>query len=58
MILLPLTDYHISINLCEVGKKGNHVKLTKYLTLRYLKEKTRVMVKCEEISLEVEVIKD
>ncbi len=47
IVLLPLTDFHLTINLTEVGKRTNHAKFTYYLSLRGLKEKKRMKITCE-----------
>lgn len=51
-----MTDYHLTINLSELGRPDNYAKFTKYLSFKYLKDKKRVIVKCEDVSLEVEVV--
>jgi hypothetical protein len=44
------------VSISEVGNKGNSAKLTKYLTFKYIKDKKKVIIKCEEVKLEVEII--
>lgn len=34
MILVPLTDYHLTVNIAEIGNKNNRAKFTKYLSFR------------------------
>ncbi len=55
MIVLPVSDYHMSVTLAEVGKKTNNLKFTKYVSFRYLKDK-RVNLVCEDVTLEVELV--
>ncbi len=56
ILLLPLTDFHLIISLTEVGKRSNHAKFTHYLSLRGLKDKKRMKITCESVSLEVQLI--
>ena len=58
MALLPLTDYLLTLSLTEVGSKGAHFRTSRYLSCRQLKEGVRARLRCEEVSLEVQLVND
>lgn len=58
IVLLPLTDFHLNVNLMEFGSKDNRVKYSKYISMRSLKDKSSVKVQCEEIGFAAEIIQD
>ena len=58
IMVLPLTDFQLGVNLVEFGPKGNRTKFTKYISLRNMKDKKNVNIQCEEVHLSAEIIQD
>jgi len=58
IVVLPLTDFQLAVNLVEFGPKGNRIKFTKYISLRNMKDKKNINVQCEEVHLAAEIIQD
>ena len=55
-MLVPKTDFNITISIIEMDKKGNNAKITKYLSLKNVNEKNRCIIKNEEMIIEAEII--
>lgn len=47
VLMLPLTDFHLSVNICELANKKNRTKIANYVSLRGVKERKRVLIRCE-----------
>jgi hypothetical protein len=47
VLMLPLTDFHLSINICELANKKKSTKFSNYVSLRGVKERKRVLIRCE-----------
>ena len=46
IVVLPLTDFLLCVNLMEFGAKGKKIKHTKYISLRNLKDRKKVDIQC------------
>jgi len=58
IVAVPCTDYTLTVNISEVGKKKNHIKFTKYLPLKKINQSGKISAASEEVILEVEVVAD
>jgi len=53
--MIPLTDFHLTINIQEVGQKDNRCKFTRYISMRSFKDRKKMSVKVEGLELEAEI---
>lgn len=58
MVVLPCTDYSLTVSVSEVGKKHNHHKFTKYLPFKLYKKGGRSTATSDEVTVDFEIISE